>query len=333
MFRTGVFVSLAFLVPGSTAVRADDAPAVKAAIDKALPLLVKGTKGHIEQRTCFACHQQGIPLLALTTARDRGFAVRAEDLREQAAFIAGFLDKNRENYRKGQGQGGQADTAGYAMLSLEWAGWDADATTNAVVEYLLQHHKNSDHWSATSNRPPSEASAFTTTYVSLRALRMWGSTDQQERITKRIDTVRAWLLKATPKDTEDRVFRLGALHAAGVRGEELQKAVRDLTKTQREDGGWGQLDKMDSDAYATGSALAFLHRAGGLATRDDVYRRGVAFLLKTQKEDGSWYVHSRSKPFQLYYESGFPHGDDQYISMAATSWAVTALALTCPEME
>jgi squalene cyclase len=160
---------------------------------------------------------------------------------------------------------------------------------------------------------------------------MWGSADQQERIAKRIDTVRAWLLKTPAKDTEDRVFRLGALHAAGVRGEELQKAVGDLIKTQRDDGGWGQLDRMDSDAYATGSALVFLHRAGGLPTNDDVYRHGVAFLLKTQKEDGSWYVHSRSKPFQLYYESGFPHGDDQYISMAATSWAVTALALTCPE--
>ena len=71
-------------------------------------------------------------------------------------------------------------------------------------------------------------------------------------------------------------------------------------------------------------------RAGGLATDDEVYRRGVAFLLKTQKEDGSWLVTSRSKPFQLYYESGFPHGNDQFISMAATGWAVTALSCGQP---
>jgi len=331
MFRTAAWISLAVLVPVSNGVRAEEATRVRAAIEKTLPLLVKGMKGHIEQRTCFACHQQAPAILALTTARDRGFTVRAEDLAEQSKFIASFLDKNRENYRKGQGQGGQADTAGYALLTLEWGGWSGDATTAAVVEYLLQHHKDSDHWRATSNRPPSEASAFTTTYVSLRSLRAWGSADQQERIAKRIETVRAWLLKSTPKDTEDRVFRLGAMHAAGVRGEELQKAANDLIKTQRDDGGWSQLEKMDSDAYATGSALVFLHRAGGLSTSDEVYRRGVEFLLKTQKEDGSWFVHSRSKPFQLYYESGFPHGDDQFISMAASGWAVAALALTCPE--
>ena len=89
---------------------------------------------------------------------------------------------------------------------------------------------------------------------------------------------------------------------------------------------------MGSDAYATGSALVALCLAGGLATDEPAYRRGVAFLLREQRADGSWLVKSRSKPFQPYYESGFPHGNDQFISMAATSWAVTALALTCPKV-
>jgi squalene cyclase len=100
--------------------------------------------------------------------------------------------------------------------------------------------------------------------------------------------------------------------------------------TQRPDGGWGQLDNLDSDAYATGSALVALYKAGGLPTANPVYQRGLGFLLKSQREDGSWYVKSRSKPFQVYFESGFPHGKDQFISMAASGWAVTALALTFP---
>src|SRR5262249_13807004 len=45
----------------------------------------------------------------------------------------------------------------------------------------------------------------------------------------------------------------------------------------------------------------------------------------------TWYVRSRSKPFQTYFESGFPHGKDQFISLAASSWATTALALALPE--
>ena len=60
----------------------------------------------------------------------------------------------------------------------------------------------------------------------------------------------------------------------------------------------------------------------------DVYQRGVKFLLGDQLEDGSWHVRSRSKPFQTYYESGFPHGKDQFISMHASSWATLALLLT-----
>jgi hypothetical protein len=308
-------------------------PSVKAAIDKALPLLVKGAKGHIAKRTCFACHNQAFSLLALTTARERGFSVSDEHLQEQMKFIATFLGKNRDNYRKGRGQGGQADTAGYALLTLEWGGWKADATTEAVVEYLLLHKKDRNHYPPISNRPPSEASPFTTTYVALRGLRKWGTAGQQERIAKRIDTVRGWLLKAPAKDTEDRVFRLWALREVGVKGKDLQSAVQDLLKTQRKDGGWGQLDRLDSDAYATGSALVVLHRAGGLATSDKAYQRGVAFLLKSQLKDGSWRVRSRSRPFQTYFESGFPHGKDQFISMAATGWAVTALALAHPEKD
>ncbi len=63
---------------------------------------------------------------------------------------------------------------------------------------------------------------------------------------------------------------------------------------------------------------------------DPSYRRGLAFLIRTQEADGSWHVTSRSKPFQTYFESGFPHGKDQFISIAATAWATAALVLGLP---
>jgi hypothetical protein len=303
---------------------------VKTAVAKALPLLTKGAAGHVAQRTCFACHNQALPILATTTARQRGWTMETDDLEKQLKFIAAFLDKNRDNYRQGKGQGGQADTAGYALFTLELGGWKRDATTEAVVEYLLLREKDKDHWRNTSNRPPSEASPFTTTYLALRALTKWGADAQKERIAKRIDTARSWLLKTTPKDTEDRVFRLFGLRAAGAADDDLRQAVQELVKAQHPDGGWSQTDAMETDAYASGSALVALHQAGGLATGDPVYQRGVGFLLKTQREDGSWLVRSRSRPFQAYYESGFPHGKDQFISIAASGWATTALALTQP---
>src|SRR5437773_2692375 len=84
-------------------------------------------------------------------------------------------------------------------------------TTAAVVEYLLQFPGDRAHWRSTSNRPPSEASDFTPTYLALRALRVWATAEQQERAAKRVEVARGWLLKTRARDTEDRVFRLFGL--------------------------------------------------------------------------------------------------------------------------
>lgn len=308
---------------------------LRSAIEKALPLLMQAAAGHRENRTCFACHNQGLPIIALTAAKARGLAIDDEELGRQITFVAEFLGKNRENYLEGKGQGGQADTAGYALWALAAAGHSSDDITAAVAEYLLRRHSEKDHWLSTSNRPPTEASPFTTTYVALYGLASYGTPEQRDRISARHDQVRAWLAKTPAKDTEDRVFRLLALDATGAASEQMAAAANELLQGQRDDGGWAQLDSGEpaaatqSDSYATGSALVALNQAGGLATTDAAYRRGLAFLLQTQQADGSWSVVSRSKPFQTYFESGFPHGKDQFISCAASSWATWALTLAC----
>jgi len=306
---------------------------LRGAIEKSLPLLLNGALGHRENRTCFACHQQGPPIFALTAARQHGFKIDDEELGRQSAFIAKFLDGNRENYLLGKGTGGQADTAGYALWALSAADWKPDQTTAAVAEYLLLRHKDREYWLNSSNRPPSEAGPFTTTYIALYGLSSYGTSEQQERIVARTAQVRDWLTKTPAKDNEDRVFRLWALEAASAPAGDIAAAAKELLSKQRDDGGWAQLDSgeparaTESDAYATGSALVALHEAGSLATADPAYQKGLAYLLKTQKEDGSWHVVSRSKPFQPYYESGFPHGNDQFISCAASGWATWAMIL------
>ena len=94
---------------------------------------------------------------------------------------------------------------------------------------------------------------------------------------------------------------------------------------QKPDGGWNQLDQLASDAYATGVALYALAQSG-MSPQDPVYRRGVDYLLSTQLSDGSWHVRSRAPKLQPYFQSGFPHDHDQWISSAATAFAAAALA-------
>src|SRR5262249_58449266 len=104
-----------------------------------------------------------------------------------------------------------------------------------------------------------------------------------------------------------------------------QAAVRDLTAQQRADGGWAQSPYMSSDAYETGLSLWALVSAEPASVYSAAYRRGVDYLMRTQEKDGSWHLRSPAFGFQPYFGSGFPHGHDQWISMAATAWSAMAL--------
>lgn len=305
-----------------------DPTGVRKAVERAIPLLEKGAAGSMKERTCFTCHNLGAPVLALAAARDRGFRIDETQFKAVLEHTESFLRRSRDNYAKGKGQGGQADTAGWALWTLETGGWKPDQTTAAVAHYLAVYDKDKGYWKNVSVRPPSEASPFTTTFLGIAAMKTYAAGDDRTAGEDRIARAREWLAAAKPRDTEDRVFRLRALEYAGA---DVQGAAKELLASQREDGGWSQLPDGESDAYATGSVLAALAQSGGIAATDGAYRKGVAWLLKSQKEDGSWHVKSRSKPFQAYFETGFPHEKDQFISSHASSWAVVALCLACPK--
>jgi hypothetical protein len=106
--------------------------------------------------------------------------------------------------------------------------------------------------------------------------------------------------------------------------------VKELLAAQKPDGGWSDLPTMQSTAYATGKSLVALHLAG-LSASSPAYQRGVKWLLSTQQEDGSWYVQTRTLGFQPWFDAGFPHGHDQWISAAGTNWAAMALTYALSE--
>jgi ankyrin repeat protein len=91
---------------------------------------------------------------------------------------------------------------------------------------------------------------------------------------------------------------------------------------------------MSSDAYATGEVLHVLHSAAGIATSDPAYQRGLRFLLKTQEPDGSWRVETRLHPpapvSPPYFDSKFPHGRSQFVSIMGTTWAAAAMMHALP---
>ncbi len=306
---------------------------VRAAITKALPNLEAGSIGSANKRQCFTCHSQAVPVFAFVEAKRRGFKVDEENLTRQLKHTHDHLQRGLANYLQGKGQGGDVLTAGYALWTLDEGSWPTDEVTKAVSHYLLTTQMDIKHWRHRGSRPPTSGSDFTATYVALRALHYFGSDDQQEQIAERRKLVSEWLSYTLPYETEDFVFRLASFQYVDGDINLIDEASSALLAIQRQDGGWGQKEDMPSDAYSTGSALSTLIREGKVPPNNEFIRKGFEYLLATQLEDGTWQVTTRAKPVQEYFESGFPHGKDQFISVAATAWSTLALLQALPSSE
>jgi hypothetical protein len=141
----------------------------------------------------------------------------------------------------------------------------------------------------------------------------------------KIARAREFLVSAMPVFGDDYPYRVFGLVWTDAAAGQIQVAARQLLVQQRPDGGWAQNSDLSSDAYETGLSLSALAVADPGSVKSVAYRRGVDYLMRTQEADGSWHVHSRAFGTQPYFESGFPHRYDQWISMAATAWSAMAL--------
>jgi ankyrin repeat protein len=294
-----------------------------AAISRSLPLLQKTAVEFYRKSGCVSCHHNALTAMTVAAARAQRFVVN-EDLRmKELATVVGDALAGHDALMQGLVPfGGGPPTIGYILLGLAAEHHAADIATDAMVRLLRLSQLPDGHWSG-ANRPPLEASEFTYTAVNLRGIQQFQS-PACETCGRAIERAIAWLSHSKPDTTEDRVFRLFGLAWGRAARRVVQTAIEDVIASQRSDGGWAQLPSLPSDAYATGEALVALHEAG-VSAKAPAYQRGVDFLLRTQLQDGSWFVRKRAHPTQPYFESGFPHGVNQFISTAATNWATLAL--------
>ncbi|MBI1325816.1 hypothetical protein GC170_21855 [bacterium] len=301
------------------------ASSARAALERSIPLLQQTDMTFLEKSGCVSCHNNTLTMMTVASARKSGVPFDPNVASSQLALNASYIETWRDRALQGVGIPGDADTISYILIGLAAENYPPDLATDALAHYLKNRQSNEGHWRVISHRPPLESSDIAVTAASLRAIKVYAPKSRRNEYEKPIEHATQWLKKARPTSTEDFAFQIFGLKWAGENAETLRPIAHDLLKQQRADGGWAELATLPSDAYATGQALVALKEAGILAPSDPAYRRGVEYLLSTQLEDGSWYVKSRSVPFQPYFESGFPHGKDQWISVAATNWAAMAL--------
>ncbi len=327
----GLAVALLTAPPLHAEQKSVDAARVVKAVTGGLRALEKGTLNYAEQRSCFTCHHQTLPLLAQATARKHGFKINEEVFENQTRFTHESFKERHDSLRRGTGIGGKSMTVGFALWALDLAKWKSDETTEAMAAYLLKTQEKDGRFFTNSTRPPLEDSPATSATIAAYFLQRFATDAQKAAAEESVEKARHWLFDYKPDRQEDRNSQLWGMHLLDASDEDIAAARKAVLASQQDDGGWSQLPDMASDSYATGQALWMLQESG-LATSDPAYQRGVRLLLDSQQEDGSWLVKTRSKPIQRHFESGFPHGKDQFISICGTSWAVAALAATQPPL-
>ncbi|WP_218933138.1 prenyltransferase/squalene oxidase repeat-containing protein [Roseimaritima multifibrata] len=276
-----------------------------------------------------------------------GLALDRDWMEEQADATHAYFEPRIDDMNVGAHVPGGAATVGYGLWALSLDKRPPDATTMAMVSYLLQiqgvarlkdrqgeENRKVSHgrWIASCRRAPMQASVVADTVLALMGIERYASQEQRARAAKARADADRWLDSVPLTSQQDRLWRLWGLHHLG--GEETSKArvLKAVLAAQNKDGGWGETSELLSDTFSTGQTI-FMLCDTGTALDDPAITSGRDFLLRTQQTDGSWKFVSHAIPAQQFFDNGDPHGKNQFISVAATAWATSALIQLMPQPE
>jgi hypothetical protein len=309
---------------------------LRLAVQDSIPLLQKADASFTKNTGCISCHNDSLTAMTMSVARKKGFQIDEQLAQEQVKANVESLEKTRDRMHQGflipVGDNFSEDIISYILIGLKAENYKPDINTDAAAMMILARQQADGQWFAQNadTRPPLCLDWIGQTAKSMHALQLYAPKTDTAAYQKSIQMAATWIANARAFNNDDRSWRLAGLAWAGTNKAATQKAMQELLAAQKPDGSWSDLPTMDSTAYATGKSLVAL-QIGGLPTTDPAYKRGVAWLLSHQQKDGSWYVQTRALAFQPWFDAGFPHGHDQWISTAGTNWATMALTLALPE--
>jgi ankyrin repeat protein len=299
---------------------------VREAVGRSVALLQSTSAEYFKQSGCVGCHHQPMIGLAVERAMKNGVAVDDPARKAQTQVVRTENLSTRDLTL--QGAFISVDALAHTMLYFNEAAYPADDITDALVSAIATQQAPDGSWYGLPVvRPPLEYSTWIRTALSAMALARYPIPARRTEFEERVAQARRWLVESRPELPYERSFQVLGLVWSGASPGDVSRAAAEVRRTQREDGGWAQLNQLPSDAYATSVALYALEQAG-MPAQDSAARRAVDYLMRTQQPDGSWHVSSRTPKLQPYFQSGFPYDHDQWISAAATGWAVAALSET-----
>ena len=308
-------------------------PSPRTAVVRAIPVLERSAKSFVAQRSCVSCHHNILPILTLRLAVSRGLKIDTAVLAdvERRTFRELTTGRAFDEAVQGTGVSDPTPNDSWLLVAAQTAGLAPDLTTGVVAKRIASW-QHDGHWTTSDFRPPHSSSLFTATATAVRAVRAYLPDEMRETRGRVLTSARVWLNTTPPRSTEDATFRLLGLVWADAPRDDIAAAGKQLQQLQNAGGGWAQLPGYAPDAYSTGEALYALHEAG--LGGDSRWRRGIQFLVSTQAADGTWHVRTRMiSPADVsppYFTTGFPYKKDEYLSYAATTWAVMAMIESLP---
>ncbi len=323
MILSGLMVS-ARAAESTTATPAEPAPAVRTAVERALPFLEReGVKWH-EDKNCLACHH--IPFMAWThvEAGRRGLPVDQAKLKEWLGWCEAWAEPK-----------GGDDVLAQLLVYLPREVMGEPAATakfEALPAKILAKQKPDGHWEASGQYrgeqwPAREADEVATMLMLMGLSTPWA--DAAKTAAIRGKTIN-WLSEgAEPQGTRSLTTRLLFEHRLGD-GSQKERLTKSLLAQQKADGGWSwRISNTDSDPIATGEALYVLGVVGAPAWSAADRQRATDYLLKTQLGDGSRFQDHKRISSKIRKDPK-PIVDGIY-SYYATGWVTMGLLQMLPE--
>ena len=305
-----------------------DPAEVKAAITKSLPLLQSSSHTFlVNAGGCHSCHGQGIGAVTFSLAKEKGYAIQDTILKEALDSMHHDLIQRKDYLMQNTDPVAIVISGGYDLWAFAANNITPNKKNEQLARNILQRQLKNGSWVSPNSRPPLEYYSFSATAMAVKGIQAYLPAIFQQELQQKLAAARAWMMKTKPIANEEKIFQLLGLTWAHGDAAFIKQQAQQLIAAQHSDGGWSQLATLPADAYATGQALYALNISGQLPTDAPVYQKGIAYLLRTQQPDGTWNVQTRSFPSVPYVDSGFPHGDNQFISAAGSNWATMALLL------
>lgn len=293
----GLLASLTFLAFTRPApvVSAGSAVAIRPreAGQRGLDWLLNSAVEWQRRESCYGCHVQSFAVMGAGIAQANHYQVEPAQAAELADYLVS-IQSTSGDLTAGGGRtihpGVQTALGGLGLSHFDHQGDNTyGAALVKMADWFLDQQASDGRWPIDHQEPPVEQGDVMMTGSVLETIIAAQTHQKRPEYAAAIDQGAAWLRNAPVETTQDIVFAISGLRAAGVKANsaDVRRLVDLLRSRQQEDGGWGETDSLGSNGYATGQVL-YAFKLAEVPIRDDAFQRGALWLLQSQQDDGSW---------------------------------------------